>query len=87
MTIKEMVLDLLVGAGIDGGLKDADFVAGMIGDFYYRRYIVNVHGQFKKNERTAEEIIREMADNLCSRVFNGMSVLVGRKLQSIINEK
>lgn len=84
MTIKEMFRDILFGAGTIENMTDAIFVIDRIGDFYYKAYIEMCYYKWQNQERTANEIVVEIADNLCGRVFNGMAVLVGRKLKSII---
>lgn len=69
------------------GLRSADemFVCSMIGDFYYRVYIEKVYNQWKNQERTAKDILSEISGELAGRVFNGMAVFVGRKIQGLIN--
>ena len=83
-TIKEMFREIVLNAGVIENMKDADFAIEHIGDFYYRAYIEMCYYKFQNQERTANEIVAEIADNLSGRVFNGLAVLVGRQLKSII---
>lgn len=85
MTIKEMFREIVLNIGIIENMTDANFAIEHIGDFYYRTYIEKVYGQMMNGEKTAKEILGEIARNLSERVFNGMAVLVGRKLQNVIN--
>ena len=84
-TIKEMFREIVLGAGVIENMNDVNFAIEHIGDFYYRAYIEMCYYKWQNQERTANEIVSEIADNLASRVFNGLAVLVGRQLKQIVN--
>lgn len=84
-TIKEMFREIVLGVGVIENMTDANFAIEHIGDFYYRAYIEMCYYKWQNQERTANEIVSEIADNLASRVFNGLAVLVGRQLKQIVN--
>lgn len=83
-TIKEMFRDIVLSIGVIENMTDVNFAIDHIGDFYYRAYIEMCYYKWQNQERTAKDIVEEIADNLSGRVFNGLAVLVGRMLKGVI---
>ena len=84
-TIKEMFHAICMDATQGRFCTDEQFVVESIGDFYYRVFIEKAYNEWINGERSSKEILGDIAQNLSGRVFNGMAVLVGRRIEYMIN--